>query len=357
MAEPSGEQIRARRWARVRRVANWHGEFSRRHSRAAGMLNAVVRGVLVEYARRELPRGVGLLEAGIAATPGAWHQEGEHECIGVWHGYRLRMNCADYYQRFAHYLGRYHEVPLQLLLRAALRRGDTFIDGGANNGLVTLVAAWRVGGKGRVYSFEPNPVVHERLRWHVVSNGLAQVLAMPKGLSDREEELELCVPGRDNLGAGTCAPLPERYGGEVQHRCTVRLVRADACEEITVRGELMVKLDIEGFELRAIRGMSGLIDKHRPLVVSELNTEMLRRAGAAPRELLEFFSARGYRAFGLDARRAVMRVRRLELREIDPATDDPPFDVAWIHPGSAMWERLRQSVRVSRGAAASTAAR
>lgn len=345
MAELRGEDIRARRWARVRLVASWHGGFSRRCPRFAAMLDAMVRGTLVGYARHELPRGVGLLEAGIAAMPGAWSRSGEQECAGVWHGYRLRLDCGDYYQRFAHYLGRYHEVPLQLLLRDALRPGDTFIDGGANNGLVTLVAAWCVGSEGRVCAMEPNPVVYERLRWHVESNRLAQVRAMQMGLSDREEELELCVPGRDNLGAGTCAPLPERYGGEVQHRCIVRLARADAIGEIVVRGELMIKLDIEGFELRALRGMSRLIEEHRPLVVSELNTEMLRRAGATPRDLLEFFAMRGYRAFGLDARRALLRVRRLKLLELDPKSDDPPFDVAWVHPASAMWDRLRSSMK------------
>ena len=345
MAARSGEEIRARRWACVRRVAAWHEGFFRRHPTGVGVFNAMVRGVLVGYARAELPRGVGLLEAGIAAMPGAWSTSGERECAGLWHGYRLRMDCADYYQRFAHYLGRYHEVPLQLLVRDALRKGDTLIDGGANNGLVTLVAAWCVGSEGRVYAFEPNPDVYERLRWHVENNGLAQVRAMPMGLGDREEELELCVPGRDNLGAGTCAPLPERYCGEVQHRCMVRLARADAIDEMIVRGELIVKLDIEGFELRALRGMAGLIEKHRPLVVSELNTEMLRRAGATVSEMMKFFGSRGYRAFGLGASRAMVRVRRLELREIDPATDDPPFDVAWVHPASVMWGRVRSAMR------------
>lgn len=341
VAELSGKQIREKRWARVRRVAAWQGKFFRRHPMAAGAMNLVVRRGLVAYARAELPRGVGLLEAGIAAMPDAWERDGERECRGIWHGYRLRLELSDYYQRFAHYLGRYHEVPLQLLVRRALREGDTLIDGGANNGLVSLVAAWRVGPEGRVFAMEPNPRVYERLRWHVECNGLAHVRALQTGLSDRDEELELCVPGRDNLGAGTCAPLPERYGGEVQHRCMVRLVRADACAEIAVRGELMVKLDIEGFELRALRGMAALIERNRPLVVSELNVEMLRRAGTTGREVMEFMASRGYRAFEFGAMRAVVRVRRLTLREIDPARDELPFDVAWVHPQSAMWARLR----------------
>jgi len=335
----SGEQIRERRWKHVRRVAAWHDRFSVRHPRIASLMNSCVRGALTAYTRMELPRGVGLMEAAIAAMPGAWARSGERECCGLWHGGRMRLDLADYYQRLASYLGRYHEVPLQLLIRCALRSGDTFIDGGANNGLVSMAAAWRVGPSGKVWAFEPNPPVYERLRWHAEANGLSQIAAMPIGLSDKREELELLVPGRDNLGAGTCAPLPERYGGEVSQRGMVRLVRADEAG-IDVRGELMAKLDVEGFELRALRGMTSLIERHQPLVVCEMNAEMLRRAGASIEDVCGFMLARGYRGFGMDAGRAIARVRRLILTPLDLGRSPIPFDVAWIHPESQLWGRL-----------------
>ena len=46
-------------------------------------------------------------------------------------------------------------APELALLRDRLGPGDTFVDGGANVGLFTLVAAARVGPAGRVISFEP----------------------------------------------------------------------------------------------------------------------------------------------------------------------------------------------------------
>lgn len=337
----TGEMIREKRWERVRRIAAWHGGFSARHPRLAAVFNTCLRRSLTTYARLELPRAVGLLEAAIAATPGAWIRDGVHEGRSIWHGGRTRLNLADYYQRLAHYLGRYHEVPLQLLIGRALRGGDSFIDGGANSGLVAMIAAWQVGPTGKVWAFEPNPQEYERLWWHAEANLLTQITPLPMGLSDRDEELELLVPGRDNGGAGTCAPLPDRYGGQISQRTRVRLGRADGME-LEIHGLLMVKLDIEGFETRALRGMAELIERHRPLVVCEMNSEMLHRAGTSPRDVCEFMTSRGYLGFAMDAALAILRTRRLKLFPIDLDLQAVPFDVVWIHPESPFQARLRR---------------
>ncbi len=328
----------------ARRIAARHDALAVRWPRVTRTLDTLIRGVLMQAVRRELPRIPGLLELAIAAMPGAWPHEGIRECRGLWHGYRLRLDVSDYYQRLSYLMGRYHEIGLQLLMRRALRPGDVVIDGGANNGIAALVAAWCVSPGGRVLAFEPNPRVYEQLRWHVEQNALAQVSALPFGLSDQDQQLELRVPGADNLGAGTFSPLPNRYGGQVQQKCLTAVRRGDGIAEIAAlgeaSGEMMVKLDMEGFELRALRGLSELIAKRRPLVVCEVNPEMLTMAGTSPREVMEFMAIRGYRAFAFTARRATVRMRRLELREIAAASGEIPFDVAWVHPDSGMWARV-----------------
>ncbi len=334
------DRLRERKWVHVDRIIAWHARFHSRRPRAARAFDAALRGTLRAYARFELPRCVGLLETAIAACPAAWPRDGVRECRGCWHGYRLRLDLADYFQRWAYVLRRYHDVPLQLLIWRAVRRGDTLIDAGANHGLVSLVAAWRVGPSGRVYAFEPNPVVYEQLRWHAQSNRLAQVVPLPLGLGDREETLEFRVPGRGNLGAGTFSPIPGRYRGEVSQTCTARIARADALPELRIAGDLVIKLDVEGFELRALRGLESTIDRRRPLLISEVNAEMLAMAGASPNALFDFMDLRGYRPFEFFTRRALIRHRRLVLRPIDPRTDRIPLDVAWVHPASIFQRRL-----------------
>jgi FkbM family methyltransferase len=58
---------------------------------------------------------------------------------------------------------------------APLREGDHVIDIGANIGAFTVLAASRVGPSGRVYAFEPDPQVCERLRQNLRINGLKNV--------------------------------------------------------------------------------------------------------------------------------------------------------------------------------------
>lgn len=334
------DRLRERKWVHVERVRAWHARLHERRPRAARVFDSILRSALRAYARFELPRCVGLLETAIVAFPAAWPHKGVRECRGCWHGYRLRLDLSDYFQRWAYVLRRYHDVPLQLLIWRAARRGDTVIDGGANHGLVSLVAAWRVGPGGRVYAFEPNPVVHEQVRWHIEANRLSHLVALPLGLGDREETLELRVPGQGNLGAGTFSPVPGRYQGEVSQRCEARIARGDAIAELKISGEPIIKLDVEGFELRALRGLEQTIRRYRPLVITEMNAEMLAMAGTSPGELFAFFADRGYRPFEFFTRRAIIRHRRLVLRSIDPASERLPLDVAWVHPESVFEGRL-----------------
>lgn len=266
----------------------------------------------------------------MAAFGGAWRCEGVHETRAMWHGYRLRLNCADYFQRLTFALRRYPDVPTQMVVWRALRPGDTFIDGGANIGLVSLLAAWRVGTAGRVHAFEPNPSVLRQLRWHVETNNLGGIIEIHEaGLGDVRAVSDLIVPGDDNLGAGTFAPPPSRYRGRHQSLTTAEIVRLDDLA-LPVHGRVVIKLDIEGYEVRALRGMANFIEKHKPLILTEVNAEMLAQAGTSPGALAEFLMSRGYRPYAYTTTRAIVRQRRLSLRAVNAAA--LPVDVVWVHP-------------------------
>jgi FkbM family methyltransferase len=337
------ERLRRNKWTLVHRLAAWHGRFRARSPRLASVVQRLVRIFAGAYARLELPRGVGLVEAAVAVFPDAWPRSGQRETTGLWHGYRLRLRCADYFQRLTYVLRRYPDAPTQWLIRRALVQGDTVIDGGANIGMISLFSAWCVGPGGRVYALEPNPAALSSLMWHVEANGLRRVTVVPCGLGERDEERELFVPDGDNLGSATFAPPPARYGGSGRGPWQARVVRGDLLPGLIVGGALLIKLDVEGYELSALRGMTGLIERCRPLILTEVNEEMLAQAGAGAADLRAFMDERGYIAFAYWTRRAWVRQRRLVLRR----TDSPslPLDTAWVHPQSVFWERLHPSMR------------
>lgn len=156
------------------------------------------------------------------------------------------------------WLGSY-EAEVQRLLVSLVERGSVVYDLGANAGFFTLLAARLVGPAGRVYAFEPLPANLDILRRHLELNRCAHVTVVPAAVSDRD--------GRARFtGAGSTARLDGDGAVEV---ATVRIDTLLARGEIAPAG--LVKLDVEGAELAALRGMDGLLREARPRLLIEFH--------------------------------------------------------------------------------------
>jgi FkbM family methyltransferase len=141
---------------------------------------------------------------------------------------------------------------------SALRRGDVFVDAGANVGFFTLLGARAVGREGRVFAFEPLPANREALEKHVVLNGLTNVVVSAAALSDRTGR------GRfGHRGAPSCARLMADGEYDV---ATTRLDEALGPEQSSrVR---LIKIDVEGAEASVLVGARELLgDPPRPALM------------------------------------------------------------------------------------------
>jgi FkbM family methyltransferase len=182
--------------------------------------------------------------------------------------------------------------PLIDEVRRRLLPGHVFIDGGANIGLMTLYAAAAVGPTGRVLAFEPAPGAFQFLSDNVRLNGFDWVEMIQVALSDREGVHEFVDLGR---ASGFSSFAPEEIGGTKISVKTVRL--DDAVPNPEAVG--MVKLDLEGAELAAIRGASRLLAARVPFIV-EVEERHLKRQGVTTGELFRLFEMAGYRAKALE---------------------------------------------------------
>ncbi|MGF1632564.1 MAG: FkbM family methyltransferase [Phycisphaerae bacterium] len=180
------------------------------------------------------------------------------------------------------------ELDTERLLRKLLRPGGHFVDGGANLGYFTLLAAGLVGGgtgggtgggAGRVDAFEPDPLNRAALEAHISLNGVGgQVHVHPLALGEKPERLTLHHPAGDGQNHGQASLLAELAPGG--QRFEVEVVRADA---VITRTPDVVKLDVEGAELPAIRGMAAwLAGESPPAMVIEHNPVTARAAGHTP---------------------------------------------------------------------------
>lgn len=303
-------------------------------------LQRLTRRAVTWYARHELPRYGHLLNRwGINRQPD-WAAAGIIETRDRFHGLWMRLDLADFFQRIDAFFGCYHELEVLAALDVGVHPGDVFLDAGANIGLVSLHGCGRAGPGGLVLAFEPNPAAARRLRWHAARNLLPNLRCYEAGLSDRAERLTLRVPGAGNLGAGTLGPIPERYHGEVGQSESVLVARGDDVLDQQDERPLFIKLDVEGFELRAINGLADAIAARRPAILTEVNGEMLEINGASPRGVFDRLAPLGYELFALD-RHGFRRRRRLTLHPLTREQIDLEKDVLFLHPRGPHWARFK----------------
>ena len=171
-------------------------------------------------------------------------------------------------------------------IRCRLMAGQVFVDGGANIGLFTLYGALSVGASGRVVAFESAPGAIRALTENVQLNGFQWVEIATDALSDRAGRQEFLDLGQ---ASGFSSFAPKQVGGT---RITVDTVRLDdAVPNPEMVG--LVKLDLEGAEVAALRGAPRLLAAGAPFLV-EIEEEHLQRQGATAGEVYEMFRSSGY---------------------------------------------------------------
>lgn len=206
-------------------------------------------------------------------------------------GYRITCDLRDSVQRALFYCGTY-EPQTTALISDALRSGDTFLDVGANVGHYTFLAAQRVGPTGQVVAIEASRSTAERLAADVERNGLRDVVTV------------------HNVAAGDDISTSGLYAAADPAQIGMRHLDPgdshSAIEEVAVLPldhllpdlrPNVVKMDIEGSELRALSGMSKMLSTDPPrLVVAEAQAHLLRRFGDSVEAMIRFMADHKYRA-------------------------------------------------------------
>lgn len=177
------------------------------------------------------------------------------------------------------------------LLSDAFTPGSVFVDVGAFLGIYTLRAA-RAGA--RVLAVEANPGTRGLLTKNLRRNRL-EVTVLPYALSDIDGSAEYFVGDGDQSASGLA-----------ETRSNVRPIRVETKRlDNLLEGDPpaadVVKIDVEGAELRVLSGMSRLLASGRPMtLVAECNPAGLARFGASPRQLVERLETAGFEVRAID---------------------------------------------------------
>jgi FkbM family methyltransferase len=132
-------------------------------------------------------------------------------------------------------------------LRKHLKRGDTFLDAGANVGFYSLIASQLVGDGGRIIAVEANPFNGSRLAANLKVSGIKNVRLANVGLSDKTEVLELGLNTTGNRGGHSfLSDSADRV--KVQCKTLTDVLLSEGAQKVDG-----AKMDIEGFEFKVLQ--------------------------------------------------------------------------------------------------------
>lgn len=165
-----------------------------------------------------------------------------------------------------------YEPHVTRALRDNLGRGATFIDVGANIGYFALLAARIVGPAGRVVAFEPNPDNCDLLRASTAANEFSTITLHQNAVAEARQTIHFATAGIDSNGRVVNAA---EAAAEVVALPTVEAVALDEALADVERIDV-IKLDVEGAEARAWRGMQAILGRHKPVLIFEFSPVLLR---------------------------------------------------------------------------------
>jgi FkbM family methyltransferase len=189
-----------------------------------------------------------------------------------------------------------YEPHVRTCFDALIEPGDVYFDVGGHIGYHAVAAAHRVGMNGRVFAFEADPVMYERLARNLKQFPWAQ--ATHAAVWDHSGKLTFSrSPVAQESGWGTLSEV--RDFGQGEHLEVRAISLDDWCRNAHVRQWDMMKLDAEGSELAVLQGARNALDKFLPVMMIEINGILLKEAGISPAQVVDFLLARSYRPFSL----------------------------------------------------------
>lgn len=177
-------------------------------------------------------------------------------------------------------------------LRRFVSAGTTVIDVGANIGFFALKFSEWVSPPGKVIAIEPEPTNLKRLERAVRRHHQGGNIELIEGVA---AELD----GTLHLVVNPHHPADHRLGGQGLPVTSFTLDRIMSDRHWPAVS--LIKIDVQGAEMRVLRGAAELLHRYRPVLYVEVDDIALSEAGTSASALSEYLAGFGYEMFELNA--------------------------------------------------------
>lgn len=234
--------------------------------------------------------------------------------IGNW----LYKNCFPLYNftytRFKN-KNDLHEIEL---LKKLIKPGYHILDIGANIGFYAKIISDITGEKGQVYCFEPDKTNYKYLEKN--TSNYKNIKLFNLAVSDKAEVIKVYRSKLLNVDHRTYP---------VNNYDSVEEINANSIDELiknkTIEKVDFIKIDIQGFELTAFKGMQNLLSTNDHIkIIAEYWPHGFKRAGTSAVEFFDFFDKLNYQFTLIDEGKT-----KLVTREYIVENNDKPFEFSF----------------------------
>lgn len=160
-------------------------------------------------------------------------------------------------------------------MMSRLQQGGTFVDVGAATGATTLPIAMKLGKAVTVVAFEPATTARRLLSETLAKNQLQGVSIIPHAVSSTAGTTTFAEYGFDDSGTFPFLPEASAILAPNIDRSKVRTyeIPMTTLDSLVLEGPppVVVKIDVEGFEIEVLKGAAGFIRQHRPWFAIDLH--------------------------------------------------------------------------------------
>ncbi len=210
-----------------------------------------------------------------------------------------------------------NSVPVTRVVLKYVKKGTCFIDVGANVGYISAIGASLVRKKGQVHSFEPVPTYFDKLRELALLNNDYNIntkqYALGEEIGTSNININKRLIGANSLVSGLIDPNLIKETKEIEIK---RL--DDYLFENQIKNISLIKIDVEGFELPVLKGLTRFFDQNinsLPPLIIEITPAAYSLLGSKLEDLEDFMSQYNYQTYNYSEK------RRIHLKKLNKLTD------------------------------------
>lgn len=219
----------------------------------------------------------------------------EHEkALIKWNGINLNLS-FNTETAYSIYVNGEYEPNETSFLKSILKNGMTFIDIGANVGIYSLIAAKKVGEKGRVIAVEPSSREYDQLAENIKINRLKKITLVKNAISDKVGHSNLEIASLPHSGHNTLKNFLYSTTKKVKNEKVVLETLDIMVDRLALDRVDVIKIDVEGMEYEVIKEGLRTYDKFGPLLIFELSNQSIQNGDF--KKILDLLKSKNYKFF------------------------------------------------------------